>query len=82
MSTDNPEFIVPNADGSPTPIKLPTPPPEPVRRGSVTGNLLEELHELFSELGARRAFDADVGAFLNEKGLAEAFESYRKTRNH
>lgn len=80
MSDQNADFIKPNADGSPTRLAMPVDPY--VKKGSVVGTVMEELHMLYSELGARREFDMDVAAFLNEQGLAAAFEAYRKAKPH
>ena len=55
--------------------------PHPVQTGSVLANLMSELHQLVSELSARRRFDDDVSAWLKEFGFSKDFEVWRTSRS-
>lgn len=48
-----------------------------VRQGDVFLTFVAEATTLGNELTARRAFDAQVGQYLAERGLTEDFEKWR-----
>lgn len=52
----------------------------PVVKGMVMGTLAEELMMAVQEIQARRAFCADVVAWMNELKLGPAFEAWRAER--
>lgn len=54
--------------------------PEPITAGNVFLQYTREANSLVQELEARRIFDADVGVYLKEVGLVDAFNAWRAAK--
>jgi hypothetical protein len=58
------------------------PTPIAVNKGDCFATFLAEAQSIGNEVAARRAFDAEVEAFLKERGLLETFEVWRASRSN
>ncbi len=54
--------------------------PSPVVLGDVFRSFIAEATSVGNEVTARRAFDADVGEYLELKGLAADFNAWRAAK--
>jgi hypothetical protein len=52
----------------------------PVMQGDCFATFLREAQSIGNEVVARRAYDADVGEYLAEKGLLEDFAAWREAK--
>lgn len=63
------------------PDKAPVPPPAPVMHGDVFRTFVAEAQSIGNEVVARRAFDNDVGEYLESKGLRSDFDAWRAKKH-
>jgi hypothetical protein len=54
--------------------------PAPVLHGDAFHTFIAEAQSIGNEVAARRAFDRDVGEFLEEQGLRASFEAWRAAK--
>lgn len=54
--------------------------PEPVLHGDAFRTFIAEATSIGNEVDARRRFDADVGEYLESKGLREDFDAWRAAK--
>lgn len=59
----------------------PVPQNPPCLQGDVFATFIDEASKIGNEVAARRRFDAQVSAYLKEKGLVEDFEAWRLKRS-
>ena len=62
-------------------MPAPPPAPPPVLHGDCWRTFVAEAAQAIREIEARRAFDADVGAYLTAKNLVPDFEAWREARH-
>ena len=55
--------------------------PQPIVQGDCFRTFLDEARSIGNEVAARRAYDAQVDAFLTERGLVEDFKAWCARRS-